>query len=101
MKNSLVESENAIKQGRRTTQANRPRCPGQWCKSKDRSYNPRVFPTKGTCMEPETYYAIAGTAAAMIVLSFVYRYIQVGGDFARDRKARQIAQRYQSDAKFK
>ena len=48
----------------------------------------------------EILYAIAGTAAAMIVLYIVVRYVQAGGDFARQRKANEIAQRYQSDAKF-
>ena len=48
----------------------------------------------------EIYYAIGGTAAAMIVLYFVIRYLQVGGDFARERKALEIGQRYLNDAKF-
>jgi hypothetical protein len=45
-------------------------------------------------------YAIAGTAAAMLVLYFVVRYVQTGGDFAGARKAAEIAQRYRGDAKF-
>src|SRR5439155_20173159 len=48
----------------------------------------------------EIYYAIAGTAATMIVLYFIIRYVQVGGDFARQRKANEIGQRYLSDQKF-
>ncbi len=51
-------------------------------------------------MQPETYIAIAVTAAACAVLFFVYRYLQVGGDFARARQANEIAQRWLSDAKF-
>jgi hypothetical protein len=51
-------------------------------------------------MEPETIYAIIGTAAAMLILALAYRYIQVGGDFAAARKANEIAQRYLTDAKF-
>ena len=45
-------------------------------------------------------YAIAGTAVVMIVLYFVIRYFQVGGDFAKARQTKAIAQRYQSDVKF-
>ncbi|MBI3823559.1 MAG: DUF2760 domain-containing protein [Planctomycetes bacterium] len=52
-------------------------------------------------MQPEIGYAIAGTAAAMALIYFVVRYLQVGGDFAKARKAGDIAQRYLSDAKFK
>jgi hypothetical protein len=52
-------------------------------------------------MEPEVYYAIGGTFAASLILFFVYRYLQVGGDFARARKASEIGQRYLDDAKFK
>jgi hypothetical protein len=51
-------------------------------------------------MEPEIGYAIGGTAAAMIALYFMVRYVQVGGDFARARKANDVAQHYLSDAKF-
>jgi hypothetical protein len=51
-------------------------------------------------MEPEIYYAIAGTLGVCAILFFIYRYIQVGGDFARARKANEIAQRWLSDAKF-
>jgi len=36
----------------------------------------------------------------MIVLFVIYRYIQVGGDFAAARKANEIGQRYLTDAKF-
>ena len=52
-------------------------------------------------MEPETYYAIGITAAVCTALCFVYRYLQVGGDFARARQANEIGQRYLQDAKFK
>jgi hypothetical protein len=48
----------------------------------------------------EYAYASAGTAAAMLVLYFVLRYVQTGGDFAGAAKAAEIAQRYRSDAKF-
>lgn len=51
-------------------------------------------------MEPAIGYAIGGTAAVMIALYFMVRYVQVGGDFAAARKANEIAQRYLSDAKF-
>jgi len=52
-------------------------------------------------MQPETYYAIAGAVGICAILFFVYRYLQVGGDFARARQANEVAQRYLSDAKFK
>lgn len=52
-------------------------------------------------MENETIYAIVGTVVAMLVLFFVYRYLEVGGDFAAARQAKEIGQRYQTDAKFK
>src|SRR5207244_2719382 len=55
---------------------------------------------KGTRMEPEIYYAIGGTAAAMIGLYLIFRYVQVGGDFAKHRQANDIAQRWLTDAKF-
>ncbi|MBI2807778.1 MAG: DUF2760 domain-containing protein [Planctomycetes bacterium] len=42
----------------------------------------------------------AGGAAAMAVLYLIVRYVQVGGDFARARKASDIAQRYLADDKF-
>lgn len=51
-------------------------------------------------MQPETYYAIAGTAAVCAILFFVIRYLQVGGDFAKARKANEIGQRYLNDPKF-
>lgn len=51
-------------------------------------------------MQPEIGYAIVGTAAAMTVIYFIVRYVQVGGDFARARQANVIAQRWLSDAKF-
>ncbi len=51
-------------------------------------------------MEMETYYAIAGTLGGCVILFFVYRYLQVGGDFARARQANEIAQRWLTDAKF-
>lgn len=51
-------------------------------------------------MEPAIGYAIGGTAAAMIALYFMVRYLQVGGDFAGARKANEVAQRYLSDTKF-
>jgi hypothetical protein len=51
-------------------------------------------------METETIYAIVGTAAAMGVIYFIVRYLQVGGDFAAARKSAEIAERYRSDAKF-
>ena len=44
--------------------------------------------------------AIVGTLVAVAILYFVYRYVQVGGDFAKHRQANEIAQRYLSDAKF-
>ena len=52
-------------------------------------------------MQAETYYAIGGTLAVCAILFFIYRYVQVGGDFARARQANEIAQRYLEDAKFK
>ena len=51
-------------------------------------------------MEMESYYAIAGTAGVMFIAFFVYRYLQTGGDFAKHRKAQEIAQRCLSDTKF-
>jgi hypothetical protein len=48
----------------------------------------------------EIYSAIGGTAVAMIVLYFTIRYVQVGGDFAKQRKANEIGQRYLNDPKF-
>jgi hypothetical protein len=55
-------------------------------------------------MDPETLYTIgytaAGTTAALAVVYFVIRYIQVGGDFSRARLANEIAQRYLTDSKF-
>jgi hypothetical protein len=51
-------------------------------------------------MQMETYYAIAATLGVCAILFFVYRYIQVGGDFAKGRQANEIAQRWLSDAKF-
>jgi hypothetical protein len=51
-------------------------------------------------MQPETYIAIAVTAAACAILYFAYRYFQVGGDFARARQANEIARRWLNDAKF-
>jgi hypothetical protein len=44
--------------------------------------------------------AIAGTLVIVAILYFVYRYVQVGGDFAKHRQANEIAQRWLSDAKF-
>jgi Domain of unknown function (DUF2760) len=54
-------------------------------------------------MEPEMQIglAIAGTAVVMTILFFIYRYVQVGGDFAKHRQANEIAERYMNDAKFK
>ena len=51
-------------------------------------------------IEPQIWLAIAGTLIAVAILYFVYRYMQVGGDFARHRKANEIGQRYLSDVKF-
>lgn len=51
-------------------------------------------------METETYYAIAATFGFCAILFFIYRYVQVGGDFAGARKANEIGRRYLSDAKF-
>lgn len=51
-------------------------------------------------METETYIAIGITLAACAILFFVYRYLQVGGDFARARKAQEIGDRYLNDEKF-
>lgn len=51
-------------------------------------------------MPVEVYYAIGGTLAAVAVLLAIARYIQVGGDFAKHRKAQEIARRWQTDAKF-
>ena len=51
-------------------------------------------------MEMETIYAILGTAVVMVVLYFVVRCQQVGGDFTRARQANEIAQRWLADAKF-
>jgi hypothetical protein len=52
-------------------------------------------------MEQEVYYAIGGTFAVCAILFFIYRYVQVGGDFARARRANDVAQRYLTDEKFK
>src|SRR6188508_2737912 len=52
-------------------------------------------------MQTETYYAIGGTFAVCVILFFLYRYLQVGGDFAKARKANEIGQRYFDDAAFK
>ena len=54
-------------------------------------------------MQPETLYAIYGSVGTLIVcaiLFFVYLYMQAGGDFAKARKAKEIGDRYLSDAKF-
>lgn len=51
-------------------------------------------------MEMETYIAIGVTLAVCVIGCVLYRYIQVGGDFAGARKANEIAQRYLKDAKF-
>ncbi len=51
-------------------------------------------------MPVEVYYAIGGTLAVVAVLLAVARYIQVGGDFAKHRKAQEIAQRWLTDTKF-
>jgi hypothetical protein len=58
---------------------------------------------KGNRMEidPNIIYAIVGTGVALAVLYVIARYIQTGGDFARDREARAIGQRYLTDEKFK
>src|SRR4051812_38812869 len=45
--------------------------------------------------------SIVGTLIAAAILFFIYRYMQVGGDFAKHREANEIAQRYMNDAKFK
>jgi hypothetical protein len=52
-------------------------------------------------IEPNVIYAIVGTAAALAVLYIIARYVQTGGDFAMDREARAVGQRYLSDEKFK
>ena len=52
-------------------------------------------------MEQAVGLAIVGTLVTAAILFFVYRYVQVGGDFAKHRQANEIAQRYLSDAKFK
>ena len=52
-------------------------------------------------MDPQIYYAIGGTLGVSLILFFAYRYLQVGGDFARARQANEIGQRYLDDAKFK
>jgi hypothetical protein len=44
--------------------------------------------------------AIGGTIVAMLIVFFVYRYVQCGGDFAKYRQAQEIAGRWQRDAKF-
>lgn len=44
--------------------------------------------------------AIAGTLAGVAVVYLVYLYVQCGGDFARARQARDIGQRWLTDAKF-
>src|SRR5476651_1826151 len=51
-------------------------------------------------MEMQIGLAIVGTLVVAAILFFVYRYVQVGGDFAKHRQANEIAQRYLSDAKF-
>jgi hypothetical protein len=45
-------------------------------------------------------WSVGATLAAVAILYFIYRYIQCGGNFARQRQAQQIAQRYLNDAKF-
>jgi hypothetical protein len=45
-------------------------------------------------------YSIAGTLGVVAILSFVYRYVKCGGDFAKYRQAHEIAQRWLNDAKF-
>ena len=51
-------------------------------------------------MEMETVYGIAGTFGVCAIFFVVYRYIQVGGDFSRARKANEIAQRWLNESKF-
>ncbi|HZZ81789.1 MAG TPA: DUF2760 domain-containing protein [Gemmataceae bacterium] len=51
-------------------------------------------------METQTYIAIGVTLAVCAVLFFVFLYLQAGGDFAKARQAKEIAQRYLNDAKF-
>jgi hypothetical protein len=52
-------------------------------------------------MEMHIGLSIAGTLVVTALLFFIYRYVQVGGDFARHRQANEIAARYMNDAKFK
>jgi len=52
-------------------------------------------------IELNVIYAIVGTGVALALLYVVIRYVQTGGDFASDREARAVGQRYLSDEKFR
>jgi hypothetical protein len=51
-------------------------------------------------MFTEIIVPVLCTLVAVAILYFAYLYAQCGGDFARMRKSREIAQRYTTDATF-
>src|SRR5262249_54409681 len=68
-----------------------------------RLYNSPIFCSEGSRMgtEMQIGLSVVGTLVVAALLFFIYRYVQVGGDFAKHRQAREIADRYLNDAKFK